>query len=96
MEIVKVYSAAGQLEAEMIKAFLEAQGIEVVLNQESVGRTYGFSAGKLGLVDVLVPESQNQAAKDLLNDMNQGKFEQIENSDTLDNEISQNNVDDCS
>jgi len=86
MEIEKVYSAAGQLEAEMIKSFLEAQGIEVVLNQESVGRTFGFSAGKLGLVDILVPEAQSQMARELLKDMNDGKFVDIDNPDIMDDE----------
>ena len=39
MELVKVYTAAGELDAEMVKGFLEAQGIKVMLVQESIGRT---------------------------------------------------------
>jgi hypothetical protein len=74
MELIKVYSAAGQLEAEMIKSFLEAQGLNVVLNQESIGRTYGLSVGALGMVTVLVPEQQCDDALLLLRAMEEGEF----------------------
>lgn len=78
MELVNVFAAAGQLEAEMIKAFLESQDIEVVLNQESVGRTLGLSAGYLGQVHVMVPESQAVLARTYLRDMLEGKYQEVE------------------
>ena len=78
MKLTKIYSAAGQLEAEMIKGFLEAQDIHVVLNQESVGRTMGLSAGRLGQVQVLVSETQFEEARALLDDLAAGKFEGFE------------------
>lgn len=81
MELVNVYRAAGQLEAEMIKSFLEAQGINVVINQESIGRTYGLSAGVLGMVEVLVPQSQAQEAQKLLSAMADGEFENFDLND---------------
>jgi hypothetical protein len=81
MTLIKVYTAAGQLEAEMIKAFLESQGIQVILNQESVGRTIGLSAGTLGQVDILVPEAQLSSTKTLLADLAAGKFETLEEQD---------------
>jgi len=79
MNLIKVYSSAGQLEAEMIKAFLEAQGINVILNQESLGRTMGLSAGPLGEVQILVAESQVAEARELLIAMANGEFEIDEN-----------------
>ena len=82
MELVTVYQAEGQLEAEMIKSFLEAQGIDVVINQESIGRTYGLSVGTLGMVEVLVPKSQAEDAEQLLKAMENGEFENIDFSDT--------------
>ena len=84
MKLINIYSAAGQLEAEIIKGFLEAQGLEVVLNQESVGRTMGLSAGHLGRVQVLVDESQVEDAKSLLSDVAKGEFEDLTNSDFSD------------
>jgi len=74
MRLVNVYSAAGLLEAEMLKAFLEAQGVDVYLSQESVGRTLGLSAGTLGRVDVMVPEPQVESAKTLITDIATGEF----------------------
>ena len=69
MELVKVYTAAGELEAEMVKGFLEAQGIQVMLVQESIGRTLGLAAGKLGEVKILVPDGQVEQAKVLLQEV---------------------------
>lgn len=79
MKLVNVFSAAGLLEADMLKAFLEAQGLQVVLSQESVGRTLGLSAGRLGRVEVLVPEEQVELAKQLIDEIEQGKFEDLDN-----------------
>lgn len=84
MKIVSIYSAAGLLEADMLKAFLESQGLTVFLSQESVGRTLGLSAGTLGKVDVLVPEEQVAEAKDLLTAIEDGDFDDFE--DIEDNE----------
>lgn len=69
MELVKIFSAAGLLEAEMIKSFLESYGISVFVNQESLGKTLGLSAGPLGLVEVLVPQSQVEEATSLLQEV---------------------------
>jgi len=93
MKLIRVYSAAGQLEAEMIKAFLEAQQIEVVLNQESVGRTMGLSAGSLGQVEVLVAESRVEEAISYLKDMFEGKYEDFEYNDLTDLELPENDDD---
>ena len=81
MNLIQVYSTEGQLEAEMVKAFLEAQGLEVVLSQESVGRTYGFTAGRLGQVKILVPESQQMEAIEIFNAMENGEYEDSNFSD---------------
>ncbi|MDT8380768.1 MAG: DUF2007 domain-containing protein [Brevefilum sp.] len=84
MKLIQVYTTEGQLEAEMVKGFLEAQGLNVTLSQESIGRTLGLSAGRLGQVKVLVPESQVTAAVDLLEAMERGDFEDEDFSDFID------------
>jgi vacuolar-type H+-ATPase subunit B/Vma2 len=81
MKLVSVFSAAGLLEADMLKAFLEAQGLQVILSQESVGRTLGLSAGHLGKVEVLVPEEQAESAKQLIDEIEQGKFDDFDYSE---------------
>ena len=75
MKLINVCITSGQLEGEMIKAFLETQGIAVELSQESVARTLGLSAGKLGEVHVLVPEDQVQSALATLRSMEAGEYE---------------------
>ena len=84
MKLVSVYKAAGQLEAEMIKAFLEAQDIPATLNQESIGRTIGLSAGRLGEVQVLVSENQVVEARNVLKEMSEGKFDLGEDNEQVD------------
>src|SRR5215217_6882849 len=62
----------GRLEAEFIKSYLEAQGIEVELFQESVGHhIYPVTVNGLGRVQIFVSKEQSQEARKLLEDYNQ-------------------------
>lgn len=72
---IVVYSAQGRLDGEMIRIFLESQGITARLSQESAGLVHGFTVGPLGLVDILVPANQASQAVDLIERMLQGEFE---------------------
>ena len=57
----------GRLEAEFIKSYLEAQGIEVELFQESIGHhIYPITIDGLGRVQIFVAKEQAQAAKQLM------------------------------
>lgn len=85
MNLVSIYSAAGLLEADMLKGFLEAQGLKVFLSQESVGRTLGLSAGTLGKVNVMVPEEQVNDAKELLKAIEDGEFSNLEHHEDYEN-----------
>ncbi len=84
MKLIQVYLTEGQLEAEMIKAFLEAQGLSVVLSQESIAKTYGLTVGRLGEVKVLVPERQVDEAKSILQAMERGDYENVDLSNPAD------------
>jgi broad specificity phosphatase PhoE len=74
-EYICVYTANGKLDAEMVKAFLEASDIEAVLSYESAGTALGLTIGPLGEVDILVPAYQEIKARELLAEMEKGKFE---------------------
>jgi hypothetical protein len=50
-----VYRAAGMAEAEIIKGFLESEGIPVDLEYESAGKVYGLTMDGLGEVRICVP-----------------------------------------
>lgn len=71
-KIISIYQVHGKLEAELIKTYLEAHGIPTGLAQESAGITYGLTFGSLGKVDILVAEKYEQAARDLLDDYENG------------------------
>ena len=66
----------GELQAELLRGLLEAQGIEVVLNQEGAGRAYGLNVGTLGLVQILVPSHAAAEARQILDDYYKGNFEE--------------------
>ncbi len=62
-----------RLEAEFIKSYLEAQGIQVELIQESIGHTiYPVTVDGLGRVRVFVPKEKIAEAKELLEVMKKG------------------------
>lgn len=63
---VEVYSAVNEMEAQVIKSFLESNGIPVMLQHEAISSVIGFSAGPLAQVAVLVPESLADQAIELL------------------------------
>jgi hypothetical protein len=73
-DYVTVYVANGQLDAEMVRGFLEASGIPATVSQESVGKVFGLASGPLGEVNVLVPAEKSQEASDLLKSMESGDF----------------------
>jgi hypothetical protein len=56
-----------RLEADLLESYLEANGIDVELVQESIGHTvYPVTVDTLGLVQVFVPKEKAKAAKKLL------------------------------
>ena len=63
----------GRPEAEFIKSYLEANGIDVELFQESVGQTMGVTIDGLGTVQIFVPKDQAYEARELLDKYNNAK-----------------------
>ena len=67
-----VYETEGQYLAEMLRGVLEAQEIPVVLSQEGLGRVYGLTVGPLGRVQILVPISKLESARQILREFETG------------------------
>ncbi len=87
-EYVPVYTANGTLAAEMIRGFLESQGIPAMIRGESAGSAYGFTMGPMGEVEIYVPQSRAEEAEGLLNDMEEGKFDvPLEGGEIIDDEM---------
>ncbi len=68
----------GQLPAEILKGLLEAQGITVWLNQEGAAKAYAVEVGTLGTVEILVPSSMVDKARQVLEAYYRGDFEGME------------------
>jgi hypothetical protein len=65
-ELEIVYRASGQAEAEVVKGFLESEGIPATLDYESAGKVYGLTIDGLGEVRVLVPTDWADEAREAL------------------------------
>lgn len=73
----KAAEVNGRLEAEMLKSFLEAEGVPVELFQEGVGQSaFALNVGALGVVEVFVPKEKLTEARELI--------EAFENSSEVD------------
>ena len=72
MELVKVYSAGNELDAELIKSVLESEGIPSMSRFESYGRFLpGLmgSASTLGGVEILVRPEHVEQARQILSEV---------------------------
>lgn len=62
-----IVDVSGRLEAEMIESYLEAQGIDVELIQESIGHSiYPVTVDGLGRVQIFVPKVKVIEAREWL------------------------------
>jgi hypothetical protein len=66
VNLVTVYIAAGQPEAQIIKGRLESEDIPVILRYESAGIIYGITIDGLGQVEVRVPSFFADDAREIL------------------------------
>lgn len=60
------YTANGDMEAQAIRATLEAAGIPVRLNSEAAGRLYAVTVDGLGAVRILVPVDRLEEARRII------------------------------
>jgi len=81
-KLVVVHSTAGQLQANIIKSLLEAEGIPTEIAQEGAGVAFGFTVGTLGIADILVPEAYEAQARSVLAAMQKGDLEEDKSATT--------------
>jgi len=74
IKLVHVYSTDGTIKAELVRAFLEANGIRAMVSQESAGIAYGFTIGRMGEARIFVYENQVSQAEELLAALDRGEF----------------------
>jgi hypothetical protein len=74
-----VYVAQGELEANLVKSYLEANGVApVIVGLESIAMSMGIGAGPLARAKINVPEAFEHLALQLINDMKNSKFDQMD------------------
>lgn len=59
----KIATLTNPAEAEVLRGFLEARGIQVMLSKEGASTAYGLTAGAFGETEVFVPASQAEEAE---------------------------------
>ena len=65
-ELVEVYVARGETEAQIIKGLLESNGISCLLKPSSSPSVYVFTVDGLGEVRVMVWEKDAKEARELI------------------------------
>lgn len=65
-EPVEVYVAANEMEAQVIRSFLESNDIPVMLQGDAASKVYGLAVGGLAEVRVYVPAPLAPKATELL------------------------------
>lgn len=81
-----IYKTHDRLMNETIAAFLEAQGIKTIVDQDAAGSIFGFTIGRIGEVNILVHESQVDEAIALIKAMEAGEFEDLQLLDNQNDE----------
>jgi hypothetical protein len=61
-----VFVAQGEMQAQQVRAFLEAEGIDAIERGESLRNTHGLTMNGLGGVEILVSEGDAARAQSLL------------------------------
>ncbi len=63
---VQVYVARGEIEAQVMRSFLQGHGIACRIAGEALRITHGFTVDGLGEARLLVPAHQAERARDLV------------------------------
>jgi hypothetical protein len=74
-EWVEVEEAPDQLQANILKGLLEAQGVTVLVTQEGYQQAIGLAGFGSAMVKIMVPNDQEEMARQVLDDFYSGKFE---------------------
>jgi hypothetical protein len=69
-----VFNANGEIQAQQVRAFLDAAGISSELRGESLRNTHGLTLDGLGMVQIFVSEGDEARARALLASAEGGEF----------------------
>jgi hypothetical protein len=66
IELVEVWTAHGEMNAQLIRSVLEGDGIESMIQGESVRLTHGITVDGLAEVRILVRKSDEERAREVI------------------------------
>lgn len=69
-----VFVASGEVQAQQVRAFLEAANIPTAIRGESLRNTHGLTLDGLGAVEIAVAEADADRARTLLESADAGEF----------------------
>jgi hypothetical protein len=81
-QLRSVFVASGEIQAQQVRSFLEAAGIETATRGESLRNTHGLTLDGLGAVEILVAESDAEQARALLESAEAGEFRIADSADS--------------
>jgi len=73
-QMARVFVASGEVEAQQVRAFLEAAGVATLERGEALRNTHGFTIDGLGAVEIFVPAEKADEARTLLSSVEAGRF----------------------
>ena len=73
-DLQRVWIANGEIQAQQVRAFLEAAGIHSSERGEALRHTHGLTVDGLGAVEIMVAESDADRARNLLASAEAGAF----------------------
>ena len=82
-----VEEIAGSFQADILKGLLEAQEIPVMVSKPGAGSAIGITMGVLGRVQILVPRTDLERAKQVVSDYYSGEYEDQELIDLKDEPV---------
>ena len=65
-ELVEVYRATGEAEAQVIKGLLESNGIPCLLKSQAAPSVHAFAVNGMGEVSIMVGQSMAEEASRLI------------------------------
>ena len=66
IELVEVWTAQGELSAQMIRSVLESDGVDSMLSGESIRLTHGLTVDGLAEVKILVRKEDEARAREVI------------------------------
>jgi hypothetical protein len=80
-ELTRVFVANGEVQAQQVRAFLEAAGVSTLERGEALRNTHGLTIDGLGAVEIFVPAEDADEARALLSSADAGQFRVDETDD---------------